>query len=434
VKVGEDGDMASIVSIILTSYNKPETIGQSIESVINQTFQDWELFIMDDNSNEQTRQIINRYLNDPRIHFFNSNIHDSERHKTTRYATLINEAIPKTCGKYITYLTDDNMFLPERLEKMVYYLQQNQTIDIVYSRQLVRWIDETTGVQREVVRNTRGILRNAAGIVDHCSVMHTRKIADQIFNEYGSYWDDNPDFWNYGDAIFWSRLNKYKPFYPIRKVLDIAFKGPDSFQRLYTHMPTTIPDGTLVRGLSSDIYLIDKQKRRKIHPHIFVELKYPSNLVVKIPDPFLFKYNEGYPIDDRVFENFALFPNQRLIKSSSNDSVYYIQNNKKHHIINEKAFNDYKFQTKQIVLVSSSLLDQIPEGPPIEELSPQINILPDGFLFKCQNDFYICFNNQFHQIEQNVAVKLNLPVSNPVSIDHTFLSRYKQGEPFVWKN
>lgn len=83
------------VSVILTSYNKPSTITKAIESVINQTFQDWELFIMDDNSNNETTQIIKRYLGDPRIQYFNSNIKDNERFKTARYATLINEAIPK---------------------------------------------------------------------------------------------------------------------------------------------------------------------------------------------------------------------------------------------------------------------------------------------------------------------------------------------------
>jgi spore maturation protein CgeD len=199
-------------------------------------------------------------------------------------------------------------------------------------------------------------------------------------------------------------------------------------------LPKTIPDGTLVRGLSTDVYLIDKQKRRKIHPTTFAALKFNSNQVVRIPDPILFKYIEGNPVDNQVFENFALFPNQRLIQSSGNASVYYIQNNQKHLINNEKVFYDYKFQTQQIVLVSSSLLDQIPEGPTIEELTPNITILPDGVLFKCQTIFYICFNNQFHPIENNVAIKLNLPIANPVSVNHTFLSRFKQGEPFVWKN
>jgi spore maturation protein CgeD len=421
-----------IVSVILTSYNKPKTIGIAIESVIHQTFKNWELFIMDDNSNQETVQIIKRYLNDSRIHYFNSMIQDSERYKTTRYASLINEAIPKTRGKYITYLTDDNIFLPERLKMMVKVLNQNPNIEIVYSQQLVRWLNEKGRVERETVRKTYGILTNAAGIVDHCSIMHTRKIANEIFQEYGSYWDDNPDYWYNGDAAFWNRLCRFQPFYPIRKTLDIALKDPESFQRLYTYLPKTIPNGTLVKGLSHDVYVIDNQTRRKIYLEIFNELKYNPNLVVRIPDPFLFKYKEGIPVDSQVFSNLTLLPNQRLIKSPQNPSIYYIQNNKKHLIKNERAFVDYKFQSEQIVSVSGNLISQIPEGYPIEELSNNITLLPDGVLFQDQTIYYLSLNNQLHPIKKQVAMKLNLSVSNPVRIDHTLLTKFKQGEPFVW--
>lgn len=424
--------MTPLVSVILTSYNKPNTIANAIESVINQTYPNWELFIMDDNSNNETDQVIQQFLNDSRIHYFNSNIPDSERYKTTRYATLINEAIPKTSGKYITYLTDDNIFLPDRFQTMVNVLNQNLSIEIVYSQQLVRWLDENGAIAREVVRKSRRILTNPAGLVDHCSIMHTRIIADGIFRGYGSYWDDSPENWLYGDAVFWNRLTKFKPFHPIRKTLDIAFKAPESFQRLYSYLPKIIPNGTVVKGLSPDIYIIDNQKRRKISPEVFDKLKYHHNQVVSIPDPFLFKYNEGIPVDNNAFLNLALLPNQRLFQSSQNLEVYYIQNNKIHLIRNEKAFGNYKFHRQQIITVSEHLINQLPKGLPIEELSKMTN-LPDGVLFKYQLNYYISFNNKFHPIEKLVAMKLNLPVSDPVEIEYSFLSNFGEGDAFSWQ-
>jgi spore maturation protein CgeD len=424
--------MNPIVSVILTSYNKPKTIGNAIESVLNQTFGNWELFIMDDNSQKEIVEIIKRYVNDPRIHYFNSHIQDSERYTTTRYATLINEAIPMTKGKYITYLTDDNFFLPERFEMMVKVLNRDPNIEIVYSKQLVRWMDENGSVEREAVRKTYGILTNPVGLVDHCSIMHTRKIADDVLKKFGSYWDDNPKYWFNGDAVFWQRLTKFKPFYPIRTILDIASKDPESFQILYTHLPKKIPNGTLVRGLSSDVYIIDNQERRKISPDVFDKMKFHPKQVVRIPDPFLFKYNEGVPVDSQVFLDPALFPNQRLIMSSQNPSVYFFQNHKKHLIRNDKAFDNYKFQRNQIVFVSDDFLAQIPDGLPIEELSREITILPDGVLFQYQSFYYISLNQHLHPIVKQVAIKLNLPVSDPVRMDHTLLTKFKQGEPFVW--
>lgn len=427
------GEMKQLVSIILTSYNKPKTLAGAIESVINQSFQDWELFIMDDNSQKETVEIIKRYVNHPGIYYFNSHIQETERYKTTRYATLINDAIPKTKGKYITYLTDDNIFLPERLETMARVLNQNPKIEIVYSQQLVKIIDKYGKVERETIRKTYGVLKNPIGLVDHCSIMHTRSIADRIYKEYGNYWDDDPAYWFNGDAAFWNRLTKFKPFYPIPKTLDIALKDTQSFQRLYNHLPKIIPSGTLVKSPSSDTYIINNQERRKIHSEVFENLKYDVDKIVTIPDPFLFKYKQGVPVDNQVFLNYALFPDQRLIKSPNHPAVYYTQRNKKHLIKNEKAFTDFKFKWDKIVIVSDNLLTQIPNGSLIDELSMNIPNLPDGVLLNCENNFYISLNNHLHPIEKRVAIKLNLPVTNPVKIDRSIVVKFKQGEPFKWQ-
>ena len=53
----------------MTSYNKPTFVEKSILSVLNQTFQDFELFIMDDNSNEMTQKVIQPFINKENIHF-----------------------------------------------------------------------------------------------------------------------------------------------------------------------------------------------------------------------------------------------------------------------------------------------------------------------------------------------------------------------------
>ncbi|PKG22771.1 glycosyltransferase family 2 protein [Niallia nealsonii] len=424
--------MTPLVSVILTSYNKPLTIASAIESVLNQTYSNWELFIMDDNSSKEIVAIIKKYLTDSRISYFNSHVLDSERYKTTRYATLINEAISKSRGDYLTYLTDDNIFLPNRLETMVYYLQ-HPNIDIVYSNQLVKWVDERTGRQREGVRRVSGQLKNAAGRVDHCSVMHTRTIAEKVFKKYGSYWDDHPDNWNFGDAVFWNRLTEFNSFYPIRKLLDIAWKGDDSFQKLYTYMPKIIPDGTLVRGLSNDVYVIDKQQRRKISPKVFQQLHYDPHKVVRIPDPFLFKYKEGEVIDSQIFKNSKLFPNHKLIKSNENSSLYYMQKNKKHLFRNSKALQDFHFHHQVPVKLANSFLHQIPDGTTIEELNDTTTFLPNGVLYKCENSFYICLNNCLHSIEEVVAKKLKQSITNPVIIQPQLLLHFKQGEPIEFR-
>ncbi|SPU04025.1 spore coat maturation protein [Bacillus subtilis] len=110
--------MGEKVSIILTSYNKPDYLQKAIESVIQQTHDLWELFIMDDHSNAETTAVIHKYLHDRRIQYHNSFVHPADRLKTARYATLINSALPFADGDYISYLTDDTVYHPERLSRI----------------------------------------------------------------------------------------------------------------------------------------------------------------------------------------------------------------------------------------------------------------------------------------------------------------------------
>ncbi|MBM7622081.1 spore maturation protein CgeD [Bacillus tianshenii] len=419
-----------IVSIILTSYNKPRTVGLAIESVINQTFRNWELFIMDDNSDQETVHIIKKYLDHPDIHYHNSNIKDSERYKTTRYATLINNAIPLSKGTYLTYLTDDNIYLPNRLEEMTKFFSKFPKLDIVYSEQQVQGVEQNGKISWKGTRKAKNILTNPVGLVDHCSVMHTRRIADLVFQKFGSYWDDDPSVWQFGDAAFWKRLTAFQPFYPIPKILDIAYKTPQSFQTLNTHLPSHLPDGTLVRALLPDVYLIDNQLRRRISSTAFSALKYDSNQIVDIPDPFLFKYKEGLPLNKDAFSNPWLFPNMRLVYSSTNNQLYYIQQNKKHPI-NDKLMKEYKFDLRQAIKVDDQLLGGIPEGGTFEAVS-KTSLLPDGILFFDGKDYYLSMKNKLHPIDKVVIIKLRLPVSEPVNLDEEFKKKFKQGEPFSW--
>ena len=61
--------MSGLVSIIMPSYNTAKYIGESIDSVLAQTYSDWELIIVDDCSTDNTDEVISKYLSDPRIRY-----------------------------------------------------------------------------------------------------------------------------------------------------------------------------------------------------------------------------------------------------------------------------------------------------------------------------------------------------------------------------
>lgn len=201
------------ISVILTSYNRPQYLNECIDSVINQTYQNWELIIMDDNSSDETtKNIINSY-NDKRIIKVFGNISEKDRFKTARYATLINQAFALSSGEYITYLVDDDMYYPDRLQTLIDYVTENPTHQVVYHP-----LENVDASGRGAgVRGIKGVLdgktedTQAFNYVDHNMVMHTR----QAFLD-AEGWDDSPGFWGGADAYFWQRLNNVGYlFYPV---------------------------------------------------------------------------------------------------------------------------------------------------------------------------------------------------------------------------
>jgi len=111
-------------SIIIPCYNAEKYIEETIQSVINQTYQDWELIIIDDGSKDSSRQIISTYLDDKRISY--------QYQENSGVSIARNNGITKANGKYITFLDADDVWFSNNLEEKIRYIE-NQKVDAVYS-------------------------------------------------------------------------------------------------------------------------------------------------------------------------------------------------------------------------------------------------------------------------------------------------------------
>lgn len=94
-------------SVIVPTRNRAHLIERAIDSVLSQTYGDWELIIIDDGSTDTTKSVVSEY-NDPRIAYFYQD--HSER------STARNLGIEKSSGKYVCFLDDDDEFLSDHLE------------------------------------------------------------------------------------------------------------------------------------------------------------------------------------------------------------------------------------------------------------------------------------------------------------------------------
>jgi glycosyltransferase involved in cell wall biosynthesis len=203
------------ISCILTSYNRPKRVREAIASVQTQTYPYWELIIVDDNSNLQTKQVLSEIVNaDPRLRLIQSGVQDEDRYKTTRYASCINMAIPFITGDLVTYLTDDDIYFPERFEKMADVFANNPAIHVLYGRQKMVYHHQGKTVLMGF-RPLIGVTRSPMRRVDHNSIMHRMVCLDIVNN-----WDDDPALWIEADAYFFKKLVKYWDFHPLDFVTD----------------------------------------------------------------------------------------------------------------------------------------------------------------------------------------------------------------------
>lgn len=107
-----------LVSVLMTAYNREKYIGEAIESVLSSTYQNFELIIIDDVSNDQTVEIAKSYeLKDKRVkvHINTQNLGDyPNRNRAASYAT----------GKYLKYVDADDFIYPHGLDVLVYYMEK----------------------------------------------------------------------------------------------------------------------------------------------------------------------------------------------------------------------------------------------------------------------------------------------------------------------
>lgn len=111
--------MNKLVSVIMPSYNCEKFIAESIESVQAQTYTNWELLIVDDRSTDSSMQIAQEYASkDKRIKVF-------QNFENSGAAISRNYALRESKGKWIAFLDSDDLWLPEKLEKQINFMEDN---------------------------------------------------------------------------------------------------------------------------------------------------------------------------------------------------------------------------------------------------------------------------------------------------------------------
>ena len=165
------------VSIITPTWNRADLISEAVESVLAQTWANWELLIVDDGSTDNTREVLAPYLEDPRIHYF---YQENQGQSVAR-----NLALKHAKGAYISFLDSDNRLVPEKLEWALEALASNPDVDIVYG-DIITIDEQGNEISRENMRRYSGRIAKYL-IVDNCVSMNTAVVRRKCFDEMGGF-------------------------------------------------------------------------------------------------------------------------------------------------------------------------------------------------------------------------------------------------------
>jgi glycosyltransferase involved in cell wall biosynthesis len=114
-----------LVSIIIPTYNRAHLISETIRSVLNQTFDNWEILIIDDGSEDQTDELIDAFQ-DRRIKYL------CIQH-TGNFGRVRNEGLKLASGIYIAFLDSDDIWEPHKLEKQIALLEQHDGAYFIFN-------------------------------------------------------------------------------------------------------------------------------------------------------------------------------------------------------------------------------------------------------------------------------------------------------------
>ncbi|MFN9545814.1 MAG: glycosyltransferase family 2 protein [Cyanobacteriota bacterium] len=131
-------DITPQISVVLCTYNRAHYLTNAIDSLLDQSFKDWELLIVDDGSQDNTFAIVNQYLEGHgHIRYC--------KHKNKGLGYAKNIGIQASLGRYLTFLDSDDTYRPNHLSSRLEYMLVNPDIDLIqggfYSAEEIQVVD-----------------------------------------------------------------------------------------------------------------------------------------------------------------------------------------------------------------------------------------------------------------------------------------------------
>ncbi len=185
-----------MVSVIIPTYNRENLISETIQSVLDQTFSNFELIIIDDGSTDGTKEVVNSFSDDRIRYIYQSNCGRS-------YAR--NHALNIACGRYITFLDSDDLYLPDKLQLQVVFLDMHPKFGMVYTSAYC--MNEAGTLLSDSYKATVSgqIYKDIAFYVPVTITLPTVMVRREVFDKVGGF-DVKMD--RFEDTDMWRRISR----------------------------------------------------------------------------------------------------------------------------------------------------------------------------------------------------------------------------------
>ncbi len=162
------------VSILMAVYNAEKTLKESIDSILNQTYQNWQFIICDDCSKDNTFNILLEYQKNYPDKFI---IIQNETNSKLAYS--LNHCLQYADGEYIARMDGDDISLPERLEKQVAFLEANPDVAVV-GTSMIRFDENGDFGELISYENPNKYILKTAVPYFHATILMRKEVMDKI--------------------------------------------------------------------------------------------------------------------------------------------------------------------------------------------------------------------------------------------------------------
>ena len=196
-KAAEDPAKAPLVTVIVTTYNRVRLLTETIGSILNQSFTDFELIVVDNMSGDATEGYV-RGLDDPRIRFFkNSN--------NGIIAVNRNFGIKRARGKYIAFCDDDDLWFRDKLKTQVEFMETNPGVGLTFSNAETFGEGASDGLSLYPKGESEGVKDFESLLKGNRIATFTVMVSKACLNHTGLF-DENPELKSIEDYDLWLRI------------------------------------------------------------------------------------------------------------------------------------------------------------------------------------------------------------------------------------